>query len=393
MRAASLTLVAGALATHWPGRVGGGPGPVAGVATREGDVEPGAVGPPDRSVPTAPSDAAAADSAAPVAEAETWPLVRLQVDGLPAIGLDRPSPRWAAVVESLGGEPHPLRLPVAVALDSHGHRYVVDAGHQRIQVFDRDGRFVTMWGDEGDDAGQFRFRPRHRCDAAGAACAPAIGGGVAVDEQGRVYVADYGNHRVQVFDRAGRLLSLWGREGGGPGEFGLPHGIAVDGAGRVYVGDLQDHRIQVFDDAGRCLAQWGGTWTGDGRFMWPGGLAVDDQGQVYVADTGNGRVQVFDGQGRLVARWMTAAPAGDEAPVAGIALDRAGRVYVGGAGDRIRQFDRGGRALATWAGRGDGPGELRGPAGLAIDADGDLHVADRDNHRVQRFRLLLPVAG
>jgi DNA-binding beta-propeller fold protein YncE len=216
---------------------------------------------------------------------------------------------------------------------------------------------------------------------------------VAVDERGRVYVADYGNHRIQVFDRAGRPLARWGREGGGPGEFGLPHGIAVDRAGRVYVGDLQDHRIQVFDGAGRCLAQWGGAGTGDGRFMWPGGLAVDDQGQVYVADTGNSRVQVFDGQGRPVARWMTAALAGDEAPVAGIALDRAGRVYVGGAGDRIQQFDRSGRALATWASRGGGPGELRGPAGLAVDADGDLHVTDRDNHRVQRFHLLLPVTG
>jgi DNA-binding beta-propeller fold protein YncE len=373
--------------------VGGGPGPVAGVATREGDVEPGAVGSPERIVPTAPSAAAAADSATAVAEAETWPLVRLQVDGLPAIGLDRPSPRWAAVVESLVGEPHPLRLPVAVALDGRGRRYVVDAGHHRLRVFDRDGRFLTMWGGEGDDAGQFRFRARHRCDDAGAACAPAVGGGVAVDGQGRVYVADYGNHRVQVFDDAGRFLTAWGREGGGAGEFALPHGIAVDGAGRVYVGDLQRHRVQAFDGDGRCLAQWGGAGVAAGRFMWPGGLAVDGQGQVYVADTGNGRVQVFDGQGRLVARWMTAAPAGDEAPPAGIALDRAGRVYVGGAGDRIRQFDRSGQALATWAGRGDGPGELRGPAGLAVDADGDLHVADRDNHRVQRFRLLLPVAG
>ena len=250
-----------------------------------------------------------------------------------------------------------------------------------------------MWGGEGDDAGQFRFRARHRCDAAGAACAPAVGGGVAVDAQDRVYVADYGNHRVQVFDRAGRPLARWGRAGGGPGEFALPHGVAVDGAGRVYVGDLLNHRVQQFDGDGRFLAQWGGAGTDAGRFMWPGGLAVDDQGQVYVADTGNSRVQVFDGQGRLVAQWATEALTGDEAPAASITLDRAGRVYVGGAGDRIQQFDRRGQALAAWGGRGGGPGEVRGPAGLAVGADDDLHVADRDNHRVQRFRLLLPVTG
>ena len=173
-----------------------------------------------------------------------------------------------AALWSTAGDPHPLDRPIAVALGPDGRLYVIDAGPARIAVFDRDGRFLADWGGAGGDAGQFRFRRPGQCrDAPPEDCAPDDGGGVAVDGQGRVYIADYGNNRVQVFSPEGHVLAVWGREGGGPGEFRLPQGIAVDGRGHVYVSDGGNDRVQEFDDAGRFLTQWGGQGKGEGQFV------------------------------------------------------------------------------------------------------------------------------
>ena len=67
-----------------------------------------------------------------------------------------------------------------------------------------------------------------------------------MDASGNVYVADFGNNRVQVFIPEGRFLRKWGSEGRGDGQFGGPIGIAVDGSGNVYVADRDNHRVQVF---------------------------------------------------------------------------------------------------------------------------------------------------
>jgi sugar lactone lactonase YvrE len=154
-----------------------------------------------------------------------------------------PPPVKVALAWAVGAAAGSPFLPIAVATDGHGHLYAVDAAAGQVLKLGPDGQSIGRWGGRGDDAGRFRFRPTHRCDDSGEWCAPELGGGVAVDGQGRVYVADYGNHRVQVFDAAGRALAGWGREGGGPGEFRLPAGIAVDRAGRIYVSDTGNHRV------------------------------------------------------------------------------------------------------------------------------------------------------
>jgi DNA-binding beta-propeller fold protein YncE len=212
---------------------------------------------------------------------------------------------------------------------------------------------------------------------------------VAVDEQGRVYVADYGNHRVCVFDAEGRFIDGWGREGGGPGEFRLPSGVAVDGRGRVYVADGGNHRVQVFDDAGRFLARWGDKGLGLGKFRHPGALATDGRGLVYVADPANGLVQQFDGAGLFLGQWPWPIDGGgaDPAPV-GIASDRDGRFLVV-AGARVVQLDQAGQATWSWGSDRWGEGRLQRPAGLAI-AGNDIVVTDPGARRILRFRLLRP---
>jgi streptogramin lyase len=291
------------------------------------------------------------------------------------------------------GGPNPLGLPIAVALDRHGDLYVVDADYQRLRVFDRDGRPVRAWGGPGSDDGQFRFRD-DRCHDGTDTCGPIGGGGVAVDGQDRVYIADFGNHRVQVFDRDGRLLARWGREGSGPGELRWPHGIAIDGQGRVYVADKENHRIQQFDGAGRFLAAWGSEGAGPGQFDRPSMVAADGQGRVYAADGWHPRLQQFDGRGRFVAAWAMSGPSAVAVKrVAGLAVDRLGRVYASDTAGRVHWFTPEGQVLATWdPGQRRGAGWL-GVAGLAVDANDGLYVAAAVTGRVAKYVLLAPVTG
>ena len=282
--------------------------------------------------------------------------------------------------------------PAALAVDRHGHLYVVDAGQHRIQVFDPDGQFLTVWGSQGGDAGQFRFLGPTRCaDGDLDYCVPAVGGGVAVDAEGYVYVADYANHRIQKFDARGRFLTSWGSYGREAGQFDLPAGIAVNEQGHVYVSDSENHRIQQFDPTGRFLGQWGSIGAAVGQFFRPGALAVDGRGHVYVADPWHQRIQVFDRHGRFLDEWAT----GDRSDQViqrptGLALDPQGHLYSTSAFARVQKVDQAWRVVGTWGGGGRWNVALRCPTGIAVDTAGNVYIADLDSHRIVKFRQLLP---
>src|SRR5437773_3992887 len=138
------------------------------------------------------------------------------------------------------------------------------------------GTFLTTWGSSGTGDGQFDF--------------PF---GVATDGSGNVYVADYGNDRIQKFDASGTFVTTWGSSGSGNGQFNGPGGVATDGSGHVYVADTNNHRIQKFDASGTFVTTWGSSGSGNGQFNGPDGVATDGSGNVYVADTNNQRIQEF----------------------------------------------------------------------------------------------------
>jgi tripartite motif-containing protein 71 len=118
--------------------------------------------------------------------------------------------------------------------------------------------------------------------------------GIAVDASGNIYVADTLNHRIQKFDSSGNLVTKWGSEGTGDGQFISPIGVAVDTSDNVYVADSDNHRMQKFNSDGTFLAKWGSYGTGDGQFNYPTGVAVDASGNVYVADSSNDRIEKFN---------------------------------------------------------------------------------------------------
>ena len=167
--------------------------------------------------------------------------------------------------------------PAGVAVADDGSIYVADFNNHRIQQFDHSGGFVRAWGKKGN------HRP-------GSLNYPTD---LAVGPDGNVYVADAYNHRIQVFTPTGKHLRTWGGKGHDAGEFDVAVGIAVDRQGRVYVADQFNHRVQVFTAEGRWLGMWGKTGDQPGEFDRPNDIAIGTNGRVYVADFGNARVQVF----------------------------------------------------------------------------------------------------
>ncbi len=87
-----------------------------------------------------------------------------------------------------------------------------------------------------------------------------------VDSSGNVYVADYGNNRIQKFDSNGNFITKWGSQGSGDGQFIQLNDVAVDSSGNVYVADYGNNRIQKFDSNGNFITKWGSHGSGDGQF-------------------------------------------------------------------------------------------------------------------------------
>jgi DNA-binding beta-propeller fold protein YncE len=164
---------------------------------------------------------------------------------------------------------------------------------------------------------------------------------VAVAPSGDLYVSDgYGNCKVHRFAAGGELIQSWGEPGTGPGQFNLVHGVAVAADGRVFVADRENDRIQIFSSNGQVLAQW----TDVQR---PTNIRFDRDGRVYVSElwwrVGQqslvhgeivedqpGRASVFDAGGRLLARWggPDRLAAGNFVAPHDIAVDSRGDVYV-----------------------------------------------------------------
>ena len=230
--------------------------------------------------------------------------------------------------------------------------------------------YVSSWGSYGSGEGQFK-NPN----------------GVAMADNGDVYVSDYYNHRIQKFTNDGLYVTSWGSYGTGQGQFRVPFGLAVDHDDFIYVADYTNHRIQKFTSAGLFVRTFGGYGTGNGQFRYPRGVAVDNQGHVYVADYSNHRLQVFSGDGVFLAKWGSLGSGNGQfhSPVDAV-VDSDGQIYVVDCGNhRMQVFDPAGQWMSSWGEQGSGEGQFGNPAGAAIDGDQKVYVADFDNNRVQVF--------
>lgn len=211
--------------------------------------------------------------------------------------------------------------------------------------------------------------------------------GVAYDGvRNRLYISDTGSAEILVFDdEHNYLLSLSPPQG-----FGRPGGMAVDGDGNLYVADVLRGTAEVFSSGGRYLKSLGSALNPGGKFNHPSNVAVDSQGRVYVVDSFNFRVEILGIAGeppRSIGGLGDSA--GSFARPRGIALDAAGNIYVSDAAfDNIQIFNRQGDLLLAFGQPGKGPGNFCLPAGLTFDAVDRLYVADSCGHRVKIFQFL-----
>jgi sugar lactone lactonase YvrE len=295
-------------------------------------------------------------------------LIACLIASTDAWALDPPEfvTKWG----SQGSQNGQFYFPSGIEVDSRGRVYVAEEGNHRIQVFDADGNFLRAWGTEGSADGQFR-NPT----------------GVAVSADSRVYVVEAGNRRVQAFDSTGTFLFKWGSFGSSDGQFQTPVGISVAPDGRVYVADRGNSRIQVFSPNGAFLRKWGSHGSGDGQFNYPFDVGVDVLGNVYVVDSRNRRVQKFGADGTFISTWgHTGSGDGEFSSPRGIHVRPDGRVYVADFNNyRVQCFTDTGAFLVKWGSQGSADGFLERPSNVALDASGHVYVTEWDNHRVQKF--------
>ncbi|HBY62448.1 MAG TPA: hypothetical protein DEH78_21710, partial [Solibacterales bacterium] len=312
-----------------------------------------------------------------------------------------------------------LLSPRAVALDRTGNLYIADTTSDRIRKVSPAGVISSVAGG-GTSAGAPDGSPATSIQLA----AP---GGVTVDQAGNVYLADSQSHRVRRVTPAGVSntvagTGLAGASGdGGPGTAArlfYPHGLAVDSTGNLYIADTMNHRIRRLSPEGVITTVAGtgvGGYTGDGdaatraQLNSPYGVAFDGTGSLYIADTGNHAIRKVSPAGTITTVAGTGQPgfAGEGEPAVrarlygpyGVAVDAPGNIYVADAWNmRIRRISPDGN-IATIAGAGtlgySGDGgsarnaEIGYPFGVVVDPEGRVYVADNYGHAV---RLLRPAA-
>lgn len=231
-----------------------------------------------------------------------------------------------------------FRVPIGVAVDGQDNVYVSDNGHKAIFVFGPDLRYRSTLTKAGDVE---------------APTSIAVDPGLA-----RLYAVDTRRHALLSYDLgSARLLAKTGQKGDKPGEFGWPSGVAVGPDGRVYVSDTMNYRVQVFDGALHFVRSFGSLGVQPGQFRRPKGIAVDRDKIVYVVDSDFSNFQMFDDEGRvLLYVGSYGASPGQMIMPAGIAVPWGQRrIYVAEQiTKRVQVFER--------VDSGPGPDPPRAPA-------------------------------
>jgi DNA-binding beta-propeller fold protein YncE len=306
-----------------------------------------------------------------------------------------------------------FNYPCGIALDASGNLYVADQDNHRI-------RKITPAGVVSTAAGTGNSTPF--TNGALNVATFQYPGEVAVDAAGNLYVAEYGttgNNRIRLINTAGVVSTFAGTGNLTPfkdgaantATFNKPNGIAVDTkTGRIYVADAGNNRIRYLASA--TVNTWAGTGSttpfqdGAGStatFNEPTGVAADTEGNLYIADASNHRIRKITAAGMV----STLAGTGSETPFAdgagnkatfnvpaGIALDAAGNVYVADLKNhRIRKITPDG-TVSTIAGDGtanfkDGAGktaQFNEPRALTVTPDGStIYVVDRGNNKIRKI--------
>ncbi|MEW5759598.1 MAG: DUF835 domain-containing protein [Candidatus Thermoplasmatota archaeon] len=264
-----------------------------------------------------------------------------------------------------------------------GKIFVADTDNHRVQIFDKFGRYSTTLGKYKYEQPTNFYLYSPR--------------GIAVDSQSNIYIADTNNERVQIFSKFGTYISTIGTPGIGgdtKDKFNGPHGLGV-GKDKLYVADKNNHRIQIFDLSGmyiKTLGITGQSGTDNFHFNGPHDVAVDKSGNIYVADKGNHRIQIFDENENYLRTIGVPGESGTDNfhlnDPRSLDIGDDGTIYVSDTENhRIQIFDSSGsyiRTIGISGISGNDNFHLNSPYGISV-SDGKIYVADYNNHRIQVF--------
>jgi hypothetical protein len=239
-----------------------------------------------------------------------------------------------------------FRSPHSLRIDPQGNVWIADYSRHIVRKYSPQGKLLLTLGtldQAGDDPAHFN--------------SPTD---TAIGPRGDVFVTDgYGNNRIVHFDPAGKFVKAWGKLGVGAGELSQPHSIVIDSQGRLYVGERNNCRIQVFDQEGRSLAEWR-------NLVNPWGMWITPRDEILVSGSSPKRwterhnlgnpptdalVLKFNRNGRALELWtFPMAQPGRMIPgeidwIHAIAADSAGNLYLGDVADespshRLQKFTR-----------------------------------------------------
>lgn len=316
-----------------------------------------------------------------------------------------------------------LNNPIGIALDASHNLYIADSANQRIRKVAASNGFIstfagtltatwTPWsGDGGAATASTLFQPNS----------------VWVDQSGSVFIADLKDEVVRKVSTTGIITTVAGNnfptstgDGGQATSASMtwPCAVVGDNAGNLYISACNDNRVRRVGPDGTISTYAGngvGGFGGDGgkatsaSLHFPYGLAMDPAGNLYIADSQNNRIRkvATDGTITTVAGTGTAGAAGDGGPATGaqlknpyaVAVDPSGSIIIADYGNNVvrRVTPDGiinriaGGPSAAYAGDGLGAtfARLNSPAGLAVDTNGNIYVADSSNWVI---RVLTPVA-
>jgi trimeric autotransporter adhesin len=317
-----------------------------------------------------------------------------------------------------------LNRPEGVAVDASGSVYIADTFNGQIKRIADDGSLVTVAGTGSTGVFGGDNNPAE-------SAALSLPTDITFDAQGNLYIADFGNGRIRRIAN-GIISSVAGASNGAPVVDGEPAastslegptGIAVDRNGTLYFAEggigsgsglaKGDYRVWKVTDAGELATLAGNgepSFSGDGgpaissQLNGPSAIGFDAAGNFYIADTDNQRVRRVSADGTIATVIGNGTPGfavdfGNPADALlhaprGVAVDAAGRLYIADTlNNRVRKIEPGGN-VSTYAGNGNasyfgdgGPAvkaALNQPEGIALDASGNLYIADMLDHVVRK---------